>query len=190
MTEAPHETNRESRSWWLTLPGMLSALAGVITAVTGLVVALTQLTGGGGSATPVAAPSGPAGALSSVSTGTLPGPTGSYTAAFPAGAKATVEGAVYELLGANVEVRNPGELGLRLSVRMTNNGPYPANFWDRSFRLRVDGVPRAPVGGLDELVDGQSAKEGVVEFVIPEAARRLSLLVATVSLPIVLTRRT
>ena len=38
-----------TRSWWRTLPGVLTAIAGVVTAVTGLVVALSQvgLLGGG-----------------------------------------------------------------------------------------------------------------------------------------------
>ena len=46
-----------------------------------------------------------------------------------------------------------------------------------SFRLRVDGVPSAPVGNLNKLVAAQSAEEGVIEFVIPAAARAVVLLV-------------
>jgi hypothetical protein len=39
----------------------------------------------------------------------------------------------------------------------------------------VDGVPRAPEGGLNELVPGQAAKEGDVLFVIPHGTRRATL---------------
>jgi hypothetical protein len=42
---------RRGRSWWQTLPGMITAIAGLITAVTGLVVAIHQVwpSDGGGS---------------------------------------------------------------------------------------------------------------------------------------------
>ena len=38
MNEQP-----QSKGWWQTLPGILTAMAGVITAVTGLIVALQQV---------------------------------------------------------------------------------------------------------------------------------------------------
>jgi hypothetical protein len=48
--------------------------------------------------------------------------------------------------------------------------PYPANFWNNNFRLVVDDLPNAPVGSLNELVDGHAAKEGVVKFAVrPDA---------------------
>lgn len=34
---------KESKSWWQTVPGILTAIAGVITAVTGLLIALNQI---------------------------------------------------------------------------------------------------------------------------------------------------
>jgi hypothetical protein len=58
---------------------------------------------------------------------------------------------------------------------MMNHGRYDANFWDRSFRLIVDGVPMAPESALNELVPGQSAKEGDVLFVIPHGTRGATL---------------
>jgi hypothetical protein len=64
---------------------------------------------------------------------------------------------------------NVEKLTLRFTVRMTNNERYPANFWADTFRLLVDGVPRAPLSGLNTLVAGHSAEEGEVEFVIPAA---------------------
>jgi hypothetical protein len=62
-------------------------------------------------------------------------------------------------------------------VRMRNNQDYDANFWDATFRLLVDGVPRAPNSGLNEVVAGRSADEGTVSFVVPESAADLVLLV-------------
>jgi len=63
---------------------------------------------------------------------------------------------------------------------MTNNGKYPANFWAASFRLLVDGVPRAPENDLNELVDSHSAKEGMVEFVILDPATDVGLQIGGV----------
>ncbi len=78
---------------------------------------------------------------------------------------------------------------MRLTVRMLNNRSYGANFWDDSFRLLVNGVPRAPDSGLNELVAGRSAKEGAIEFVFPQNARSLVLVIGddeTARLPITL----
>ena len=36
------DTKSDSKSWWLTLPGILTAVAGTVTAITGLIVALHQ----------------------------------------------------------------------------------------------------------------------------------------------------
>ena len=58
-----------------------------------------------------------------------------------------------------------------------NGERFPTNFWGESFRVRVDGVPSAPVGNLNKLVPAQSAEEGVVEFVTPAAAQAVVLLV-------------
>ncbi|MGC4095959.1 MAG: hypothetical protein QM706_02495, partial [Nitrospira sp.] len=66
-------------------------------------------------------------------------------------------------------------LRLYFRVRLTNNGRYPTNFWNRTFRLLEDGIPRAPVGDLNETVDGQSAKEGSVEFSMPESVQQVVL---------------
>jgi hypothetical protein len=58
---------------------------------------------------------------------------------------------------------------------MMNHDRYDTNFWDRSFRLIVEGLPMAPEGGLNELVPGQSAKEGEVLFVIPRGTTGATL---------------
>ena len=63
---------------------------------------------------------------------------------------------------------------------MVNHGRFPANFWGASFRLLVDGVPLAPNNSLNELVESNSGKEGVVEFVIPDTVHDVGLQVGEV----------
>jgi hypothetical protein len=58
---------------------------------------------------------------------------------------------------------------------MMNHQSYDTNFWDSSFRLIVDGLPMAPVGGLNEVVAGRSAKDGDVLFVVPRGTPRATL---------------
>jgi hypothetical protein len=87
---------------------------------------------------------------------------------------------VYKILAAQLDGYAPGKRSLRFDVRMTNNGRFPANFWGDSFRLVVDGVPRAPDNSLNELVAANSAKEGAVEFVIPDTTTDVGLQVGEV----------
>jgi hypothetical protein len=74
-----------------------------------------------------------------------------------------------DFLGARLDPYNATTRSLVLSVRFTNNGPYGKNFWGDSFRLLVDGVPRAPTNSLNEVVNGHAAKEGDVVFEVPAA---------------------
>ena len=62
---------------------------------------------------------------------------------------------------------------LALRVRMTNN----ANFWSRTFRLRVGADTSAPTNFLDEVVEAATTKIGAVDFSVAAAARRATLLV-------------
>jgi hypothetical protein len=81
------------------------------------------------------------------------------------------------VLRAHLEPYNATARSLVMSVRFTNNGRYPANFWASTFRLVVDGVPRAPTNGLDEVVDGRSAKDGEVVFEVPRDTKTAALRV-------------
>jgi hypothetical protein len=87
---------------------------------------------------------------------------------------------VYKILSAQLDRYDPTKLSLKLEVRLTNNRGYPANFWVASFRLLVDGVLRAPANDLNEVVDGHSAKDGIVEFVIPDSAVDVKLQVGEI----------
>ena len=97
-------------------------------------------------------------------------PRPSYSVALPAMRDYTLgpntSNATFTLLRADVSSRTIEKAGLRIRLRMMNRTRYDTNFWDSSFRLIVDGVPMAPEGGLNELVPGESAKEGDVLFAI------------------------
>lgn len=41
--------------------------------------------------------------------------------------------------------------------------------------MLVGGVPRSPVGDLNETVEGHSAKEDLVEFTVPESVQHVLL---------------
>jgi hypothetical protein len=173
--------------WWQTIPGMLTATAGIITAMAGLIVALNQA----GLLSPAAnseagaeiitreqlTANRPSAARSGASraTASLVGQSTRHPRAPAAGTEVRLAHAVYRILEARVEPRNMEQLTLRLTVRMTNTGRYPDNFWDSTFRLLVDGVPRAPVSNLNKLVLDNSAEEGEVEFVVPAVTQTTML---------------
>lgn len=179
---------QKPQSWWQTVPGILTATAGIITAVTGLIVALQQAgvidtvtkhvpQASNNTRTPLEAtkPSAAPGTIPSTATPSSTGQPGQYPLTLAAGTEVRLGSAGYKILAARLDRRNVEKLALRFTVRMTNDGGYPANFWDNTFRLLVDGVPRAPVSGLDKVVQGHSAEEGDVEFVIPAATQSVVL---------------
>jgi hypothetical protein len=85
---------------------------------------------------------------------------------------------IYKILSARLEPYNAEKNALSFTIGCTNNDDYPMNFWDRSFRLLVDGVPRAPISGLNEIVEGQSAKEGDIVFEVPAGENKVVLQIS------------
>jgi hypothetical protein len=187
------------RSWWQTLPAVIAGLTALLTALAGLVVAVKQ-TGWfearkeiavttARSAAPAANP--PATATPRTP---RPGPTeqaGAAPAAAPGAPRALRLPAMreytlgpaganvtYTLLGATLAPRNAETDALTIRVRMINHGRYDANFWSRSFRLVMDGVPRAPDNVLDEVVAAESAKDGEVVFALPRGAAGVRLVMS------------
>ena len=179
----------KSKSWWQTLPGILTAVTGIITAVTGLVVALNQTRFFSGESKQ--APS--SGSMTTPSAERVP-PTAvekttpkadtlastNAAADFPAtlsieSPETRMNELVYKILRAQIDRHSPGKLSLTFTIRLTNNDRFDTNFWDRSFRLLADGVLRAPENELNELVGRNSAKEGIVRFVIPENVSQVGL---------------
>lgn len=178
-----------STTWWQTLPGILTAVAGLLTAVGSLILVFHQA-GFFDRTSQKALPLQTETVKSSTMTGDAGSAPGSTKAtptdrtvpnsvSFPVDTVRTGD-LVYKILAARLDRYAPGELSLRFDVRMTNNGRFDANFWGDSFRLRVDGVPRAPHNSLNELVAAHSAREGAVEFVIPDSTADVGLQVGEV----------
>jgi hypothetical protein len=198
---------------------MLTAAAGVITAVAGLVVALHQagLVGpaekgtldssaaeaskAGNHAPPPPAPTKTSEGRYSDAARVPSGVTGAanrpaYSLALPPSTELKfrnhrAEG-TYKLIRVMVEHRGSDKLSMKFTIRLTNAGPSDVGFWNDSFRLLLDGVPRAPVSFLNESVNARSAKDADVEFETPVTVRDISLQVLvgdkneTAEIPIVL----
>ena len=183
-SEGPRPT-----SWWQTLPGVVTAIAGLLTALGGLLLALNQvglLNRDHAHAPPAASPAGepaarsPASGLQAAAQAPAPPQTAAaQTVSFPAGAKVTLGNnrgrGTYELLAARLERRTADAGTLTLQIRLTNAGPADIGFWNDSFRLSVDGVPRAPTSWLNSSVDARGAKEADLVFAVPLAAKSLIL---------------
>jgi hypothetical protein len=192
-----------SRSWWQTLPGMLTAAAALISAVTGLVVAVQQLRGSDHSSSSASPSAGEAGSATTAdrptasSGGTRAPATGTARASkvtFPLGRSVRIGDASYRVLTATARAVNPGELMLGLRVRIVNNGQYDANFWSRTFRLRVGSDTSTPTNFLDEVVAAGTTDIGNVDFSVRATVRRATLLVGddpskAIALPVRLTPR-
>jgi hypothetical protein len=187
MAQDMESEGRRPTSWWQTLPGVVTAVAGLLTALGGLLLALNQvglLNRDHGHAAPVASAAGesaaaPTPGLQATPQAPAPQTPATQAVSFPAGAKVTLGNnrgrGTYELLAARLE-RRTGDAGtLTLQIRLTNAGPSDIGFWNDSFRLAVDGVPRAPTSWLNSSVDPRSAKEADVVFTVPLAARSLTL---------------
>lgn len=185
------------KSWWHTLPGILTGIAAAITALGGLIVALNetnwfsrQAPGAHQSASEVAPGTTPSSSLPQ-----QPSPA-NKSPSDPAAADAVSNNAAmvtlpnlraytlgeveFTLLEASLAPRNSESSTLIIHVRLLNNRNYPVNFWDSQFRLLVEDIPRAPNSGLNLVVEGNAAAEGDVRFVVPKSATqpRLRILFA------------
>jgi len=190
-----------SKSWWHTLPGILTAAAGAITAVTALVTALHQADWLARSPAPTTAPppsvaspatSAKATPSTAVVVASAPAPAAAQlSVVLPERAEMVADTLAYRILSAQLLPQNPGQRSLRFQVRIANNGRYDSNFWSASFRLLADGSLLAPVNELNELVHSNSSMEGWVEFTVPDSLAQAQLQMGTVGagvagIPIVL----
>jgi hypothetical protein len=184
MAETPRA---DVKSWWQTLPGVLTALAAAITAITGLIVAVRPSKPPAETRPPIenigSATTAPAATGASRTSGPS-STTQASTAATterplrlpsPSRVKLAHGDILIDLLRGRVESYNATTQSLALRVRLTNNGPYPVNVWSASFRLVVDDVPRAPTNSLNEVVDGHAAKDGDVVFDVPSDTKSVAL---------------
>jgi len=72
-------------------------------------------------------------------------------------------------------------LTIKVPVTFENLGAYDSNFWDRDFRLVIDGVKTPPVGVLNEAVAGRSSKQATLRWDVPLGTRTLTLSVSRAS---------
>jgi hypothetical protein len=100
---------------------------------------------------------------------------GTYPVELPAGQEVKGEDRIYTILKIALDRHELDQLSLAFTIRMTNQSQYPTNFWNASFRLLADDVPIAPLGDLNEVVDGNAAKEGIVKFAIPAKTQKVAL---------------
>lgn len=158
----------QTSKWWFTMPGILTAVAAIITAITGLIAALNQ----SGALGLFKARGVDAGATSAPADIAQAGNThvAGMARELTAGQQAELPDARYQLLSAKLAPYNAEKQTLTFTIRMTNKSRYPANFWDDSFRLLVNGAPLSPVSQLNKLVQGESAEEGEITFLIKPPA--------------------
>lgn len=169
----------KSKSWWYTLPGVITSITAAVTALAGLIIAIKQ-TGWFEQQTPAittrststpttlpsAAPLVPVQDSHPVTSPTSPArPT--YAVELPALRDYRLGSATFTLLKAEVSPRTTETDGLQIRLRLMNHGRYDVAFSVRWFRLIVDGVPTAPEGELYDIVPAESAKEDDLIFVVP-----------------------
>lgn len=187
----PIDKEPRPTSWWHTLPGMLTALAGVVTAVTGLLIALNQLGIFPRSDAPTASSTSPADSGSLASSAAVvrtPGNAGPAPAApaatdapllEPTRSEVRVGEGRYQILSITTEQQDLQRFSMKIGIRLFNESRYDIGFWDDSFRLLIDSIPRAPVSGLSTTASSRSAEDGEIEFAnVPMAASSLVLSVS------------
>lgn len=117
-------------------------------------------------------PSTPAAAATG--TATTPAAAG-YPIELPAGQVVKGEERTYTILTIALDRHEIDQLASIFTIRMNNQSAYPANFWSASFRLLADDVAVAPFNELNELVEGNAAKDGTVSFAIPAGTQKAAL---------------
>jgi hypothetical protein len=170
----------DEKSFWTTVPGIITGLAAIVTAVTGLVVALN---GAGLFSKPAAA--------NNASTQTKPGikneadslpvkqaepqkPVEKFKPVFSM-TTVKIEDHEYKILGSTIEAITPQSNSLAIKIKYKNNSNYsPATFWNEGFRLAIDGALTAPSGDLSELVERHAELVGTVTFEVPNNAKELA----------------
>jgi len=175
MSEKPEGKPR----WWQTVPGILTGVAAIITAVTGMVLAfnaIRQARSGGDvpkpviSSPPIVSASAPSAGADAVTSVTLPE---IHQIKLAGGA------AVITVLSAELEPIEAERRSLKFVVRHLNTSRYATNFWSSSYRLLIDDIPRAPTNDLNEIIPGDSAKEGEVVFEVPARTRDVVLQISS-----------
>jgi hypothetical protein len=145
-------------------------------------------------ATATSAPPTVAGVVAPQPTATAPPPgePPQYPVTLAAGGEATAGDSVFRIMAAQIERPSDEKLVLNITLRVINNGPSADNFWDRSARLLIDGVPLAPFEAPNEIVDAHASKQAEFLFEISDNVAAVVLQVGhvgqeTAKIPIDLT---
>jgi hypothetical protein len=150
------------------LSGRAAAWAALVAASIAAAMFLTR--SNGAPETDMTAPAPPASDSSSVAArAAVTGPIRAL--ALPRQVEAAHGGLIYTVLSGDA-ASNGGTTTLRLRMRLSNEGRYPVNFADIYFRFAVPGQTRSATGGLNEIVEGHSIKQGIISFDIPAATER------------------
>lgn len=175
------DAREPSRSWWQTVPGMLTGVAAIISAIAALIVALN------GRPARSSEPSDPPQAAHTAAAPRAAAPSAAVSSAragagveLPAGAERTLSAGklVLRIIDARVEPFNADTRLLRLTTRWTNNDHgFVRNYW-WTLRLVIDGVPLAPEDPGLEQVEARSARELVYTFKVPAAGGSAVLAIA------------
>ncbi|MDP9078668.1 MAG: hypothetical protein M3O71_14650 [Bacteroidota bacterium] len=187
----------DEKSFWTTVPGIITGLAAIVTAITGLIVALN---GAGLFSKSAAANKPPTETKQEVKkdADSLTGkkeeqqkPVEKLTPVFSM-TEVKIEDHVYKILGSSLEAITPESNSLKIKIKYKNNSNYsPATFWNEGFRLAIDGSLTAPSGDLSELVERHAELAGTVTFEVPNNAKDLALHILDVgkdvAIPIKLT---
>lgn len=99
---------------------------------------------------------------------------------FPQGQKASLfvvdTKVTYSVLEGKVEPYNAENQKIILKIRaLLHEGRGGMNFWDSNFRVLVNDLPYAGQGGLNEIVENDSFKDGEVFFIIPRNTNKADL---------------
>lgn len=176
--------NQNSKTFFQTIPGIITGIAGMITAVTGLIISLNQVHCTRDNPG-VALPSGMS--VISAKNDNQSGPGTWISKLNIENREVVFKGTdaqgeeynyVYTILEAGVEPKDEANQLLKIKIRFFVGGKYGENFQLDNFRLSVDGIPKAPLQtGLNEIVEGNSAKEGMLNFDFPNNTSKLKLVI-------------
>jgi hypothetical protein len=151
------------------LPGRAAAWAALAVALIAAAMFLTR-----SAAPPDMAATAPAPGASAAGS-SVAGGSGTISPAraltLPRLAEAAHGGLIYTILSGDAASRG-GNTALRFRIRLSNEGRYPVNFADIYFRFAVPGQTISAAGGLNEIVEGHSIKQGVISFDLPAAMER------------------
>jgi len=195
----------EQKSFWRTLPGIITAVAGIITAVTGLIIALNQAglfhanaeerKTSMDASVEIAKNNESQKTTTDVDNKPAPTTESNFDAKFSMTSIRVNKELQYQILESVVKPKDPQNAILTLKIRCIWDGTYGFNFWSNSFKLSIDDLPTAPLGyaSLNELVEGHTVKDGTIEFEFPDTAKSLTFLIYDgdnkIEVPVSLTKK-